>query len=100
MPRDDAPRTPTVSDDDGDAAQREVAGERQAGEPGAGNDDRIAPALARAEVGRRDERPARQLVSRCELPDFVGTHGSRYSASAKAAISSATRICRSARPAR
>ena len=59
MPRDDAPRTPTVSSSSrtttGDAAQREIAGEREAGEAGAGDDDRIAPALARAEVGRHDD---------------------------------------------
>jgi hypothetical protein len=61
-----------VEDDDGNAAQRQVARQRQAGEPAAGDDDRMADALARREVGRNDERPARQLVRRRELPDFAG----------------------------
>jgi hypothetical protein len=63
-----------VEDDDGDAAQRQIARERQAGEAAAGDDDRVAPALARREVGRSDERPARQLVRRSEFPDLGGAH--------------------------
>ena len=45
------------------AAQGEVAGQRQAGQAGAGDDDGIADAVARREIGRRHERPVRQLVA-------------------------------------
>jgi hypothetical protein len=88
-----------VEDDDGDAAQQQVARERQTREAAARDHDRIADPLARVEVGRAHMRPGRQLVFRRELPD-LGSHIDRYSASANAAISSATRCCRSSRPAR
>ena len=43
------------------AAQRQVASQRQAGQAAAGDDHGIANALASAEIGRRFERPVRQL---------------------------------------
>ena len=89
-----------VEDDDLDAAQQQIARERQPRQAAARNHDRVADALARVEVGGADVRPGRQFVRRCELPDLRGSHGGRYSVSANAAISSATRCCRSTRPAR
>ena len=105
----DAPRRGTANADgvvfveqhDGDAAQHQIARQREPRQATTGNDDRGAAPFGSAELGRHDERPRRQLVGRRELPRLGGgIHDARYSASAKAAISSATRSCRSARPAR
>src|SRR5215475_11297008 len=46
-----------------DAAVREVAAEREAGEPAAGDHDRVAPPPAASELRRRNERIGRELVA-------------------------------------